>query len=158
MPTEKFLNPGRFGVASTGYGRIDFRAFVEAGTTLEDVLQPEFWSMVAGEITRAGTMPHIEVIADDMTFYAQLLVLHSGVTYAKPICILHVDLVERGETVEDLERIEEASESHKIVYKGPALKYCIVDRNGNMVSGGDRKKTKIEAQQFLKDHLISLAM
>jgi hypothetical protein len=158
MSTEKFLNPSRFGVASTGYGRIDFRAFVEVGTTLEDVLKPEFWSMVAGEISRAGTMPHIEVIADDMTFYAQLLVLHSGSTYAKAICILHVDFAERGESVEDLEKIEEDCENYKIAYKGPALKYCIVDKLGTIVSGGDRKKTKVEAQQFLKEHLVSLAM
>jgi hypothetical protein len=52
----------------------------ESGTTLEDVMKPEYWRAVTN-ILRPGTI--IEVSAEDGTYFADLIVYDVGLAWAK---------------------------------------------------------------------------
>ena len=148
---QKFLNPNRFKIASVGQGRIEYIATPEAGTTLEEVLDPAYWGLVASDVSRAQGMPHIEIIPDDLAYHADLLVVGASATLVKTKVIHHVQW-----EVETMD-VEPDTKGYTVAFKGSILKFCVIDGQGNVVAGSEGK-SKLEAQAFLKEHLKVLGM
>lgn len=73
------LRPGRFGLAEHKINH--FAVNADAGTTVDDILKPEYWANVAMHLRPTGG-DEITVICDDMSFRAHLWVVNAGHTYA----------------------------------------------------------------------------
>lgn len=143
----KKLPSSRFKLAD--YKRNEFRVTPEHGTTLEDIQKPEFWTHVAAQLAQFDT---IEVIPEDGSFYAELLVITSGKQFATVKLLRHVEL-ER--TVKKDAPEAQMHPDYRIEWGGVAEKHRIVRSDGEVMAKGLQKKADAEA--WLKDHLAQLA-
>lgn len=120
---------------------------VEMGTTLEQVMKPEFLANVA-----ANMRPYdrITVRTDDGVWYAELLVLTAGRTWVKTKKVLELQL-----TSQDVDMTEaEKADGFEIKHRGPHLKFCVVRKVDNEVIK-EQMETKSEAQSWLADYAKS---
>lgn len=65
-----------------------YRASIPSDLTMDDILKSEYWAHVAGRLSPAEK---IECIWEDMTKYAEILVISVGVAWAKIVCLKFVD-------------------------------------------------------------------
>lgn len=141
-PTQLKLNSTR--LKEDGFDRTNWVATVEAGTTLEDMEQPEFWTHVCGPGNRMRRMDKIAVLVDDETWYAELIVLAVGTGFAKVRVLFHLEF---GSTEE--EAGEDASVFVK--YRGPHLRFCVI-RKSDQVCIRDSFLKKEDADRYARDH------
>lgn len=119
----------------------------EAGTTLKDVLAQDYWANVAATKLKPGTI--IEVMPEDASFWAQLLVMDTG-RLAASVKVLHAVKLEADAP------LQEAPGDHYIEFKGPKLQWCIVRRSDkSIVKEGIRGKDT--ALRSLADYERALA-
>lgn len=117
----------------------------EAGTPYDALLKDGYWAHVSAKL-RSGD--RIEVLAEDGSYFAELLVLDAGRLYAKVAELRHVklDVVEVQEGDLMLEGLE-------VKWQGPHLKWCVL-------RGKDRLKDtmdKASAIQWMKNHVRAVA-
>jgi hypothetical protein len=127
--------------------RLNMFAEVPAGTTLDDVLSPEFWSAHTPRLKRGAI---IEVLSEDNALDCDLRVLKVGPTFA------HVRLL-RCHT-EEAERVAQETHSEITVGYGGKQGRWRVLHLGKVVKEG--METKVEAERFAEDFkrdLISVA-
>jgi hypothetical protein len=77
------LSVPRFAMAE--HKRMTYCVNPEEGTSFEEVLTPGYWAHVSGKLR---VLDQIEVVPDDMSYHATLLVLDAGRSYAK-VAVLH---------------------------------------------------------------------
>ena len=107
------LHPSRFALAS--HKRNVWFIVPPGGTTLEDVLDPLYWSHVAA---RLRPTDRIEVHAEDGSFFAELYVRDAG--------HLHASLVPlRTHAFKDAPA-EVPAADHAVQWKGPHHRWCVV--------------------------------
>lgn len=82
------------------YTRTVYTAKPEPGTTLDEMLKPEYWSHVAKNLM-PGTK--IEVTSSDSEWYAELLVRSASGTEANVALLHHVEFSTPSETTEEVE-------------------------------------------------------
>lgn len=110
-----------------------WRATPEHGTMPDDMLDPSYWVYVAEKLT---PFDRIEVVAQDRSFFGELLVLGGNKVSANVRWIQFIDLLssqenpgQQGEKVEP-KRVNTASEdsapSYKIEWGGPQHKWRIL--------------------------------
>lgn len=145
----KKLPSSRFKLAD--YKRNEFRVSPEHGTTLEDIQKPEFWSHVAAHLASFDT---IEVIPEDGSFYAELLVITAGKQFATVKLLRHVDL-EGKAAKKDLAPDTQLHPDYKIEWKGPTAKFCVIRIDGEKMAEGLANKD--EATAWLQDFLSKMA-
>jgi hypothetical protein len=97
MPEMKLL-PNQMKEAT--YTRTVFAAAPAAGTTKEDIANNEYWTHVARKI-QPGTI--IEVLPEDLAFFATLIVLWVGQNAVK---VKLLSFIELGDGEDDAERDE----------------------------------------------------
>ena len=139
--TPRRLLPTR--IKQAEYARNEFQITPEIGTSIEDVLAPEYWAHAAFQIKAHD---RIEVRTEDAAWYAELYVLKAerlpgSVFTASVRLIRFVDLTDDAE----LKRImapavelaaapvPEATGEYEIQWKGPAKKFCIIRRSDKTV-------------------------
>lgn len=116
-PAEKravILNPQRHGLREQL--RQDWVVNAENGTKIDDVLDPQYWAHVS-----ALMQPYdrIEVLQETGEWMLELLVINTGRNWAQ-VHVLHKhDLEQRAESMP-------AALKHKIEWKGPQLKFCVI--------------------------------
>ena len=116
----------------------DWTATVEVGTTLHDVLQPEFLANVS---SRLRPYDRIRIRVDTGEWYSELLVLSCGRVWAKLIPIFTLDL-----TTQDVETSQaDAADRYLIQYRGPHLKFCVIRRT-DKAPIKEQLENKAEAQ------------
>lgn len=95
----------------------------EQGTTLQDMLKPEYWAHVA---TKLRPNSRIEVVAEDSTWFAELFVVSVGRTWAQVSLLRFVELTES---------VVPAIPSAKFVIKwrGAKHKHCVMRVADNAV-------------------------
>jgi hypothetical protein len=96
------------------------------GVALEAALEPEFWAHVGKDLR---PFDRIELMAQDRTFIAELVVLSSGPGFAK------VKLLESYDLTDDMAGVEaeESAESPFLVkWNGPSDKYAVIRTSDNM--------------------------
>ncbi len=120
---------------------------VESGTTLQDVLQPEFFANVS---SRLRPYDRMYVRIDTGEWYAELLVLSCGRVWAKLIPVFTLDL-----TTQDVEVSQaDAADRYLIQYRGPHLKFCVI-RRVDKAPIKEQLENKAEAQAWLSSYLLT---
>ncbi len=133
--TAPQLHPSRFALA--GHKRNLYFVTPAEGTTLDEVLQPVFWSHVAA---RLRPTDRVEVHAEDGSWFAELAVRDAGHLHATlvPLRVFEFDEIER----------HAASADHQVQWKGPHHRWTVV-----RLSDGQFVKTECasreEAQMWL---------
>lgn len=117
------------------------------GAALDDVLDPAYWAHVAKSL-RPGD--HIEILAEDGTWWAMLLVRYTGRTEAAVAKLSHVEF---GEPSDDL---VSDSDTHSIAYGNYHTKFRVVRKSDKEVVK-DGFDTKEAAKRWLDGHMKALA-
>ena len=117
------LAPARFRQAE--YARNVFEVNCPSGTTLEDLIEQNYWQHVAHMLKQKD---RIEVTDDTLTFYIELMVLAADRLWAHVAVVHEVDLLPfHGQDIPIDERhykVEFAGAHHKyrVLYKGEMIK------------------------------------
>lgn len=119
-----------------------WRAVAPRGTSRERLLDSDFWSTVADKFLPYDT---IAVVAEDRSYYCELLVLESGRGYAA--------LIELNYHVLPALLVSNAGlpPNHEIIHLGPDELYA-VRRCSDGVLLGKGFSSREEAVSFLLDH------
>lgn len=124
----------------SGYAYLQYVATPEAGVTLEQVLEPSYWADVANRIK---PLSRIEVIPDDMSYFAYLVVIDVARNAAKVAVIHHTELSE----VES----EPAPEQFTVKFHGPHKKFAVLRKeDSSLVKDGFA--TKELAIRYARQH------
>lgn len=117
------------------------RVIAVAGTTLEQILNPEYWSHIAKNRLRIYDL--IEVLVEDGSAYYELLVVSVGRTEAHVALKLQMDLqtVAQGAL---------SPSDYSIKWSGPHTKHRVL-RGTDVIKDGFESKEY--AEQWLKNHL-----
>lgn len=108
------LNPQRMGTREER--RQDWAANAEVGTTIEDVLDPQYFSHMAQHFE---PFARIEVLEETGAWMLELLVINYGRNWAQVHVLARHDLAKRVEKAP-------ASTKHKVENKGAQLKWCVI--------------------------------
>ena len=139
------IMPERFREVS--YVTHDWSAKAELGITKQDVLRPGYWAHVAEMMS---PYDEIRLRSDDGSFYARLLVLESGRTWARVIVLEWVSLT-TAEVSMTQAQLEQEAAKFDVRLRGPH-KWSVVRKDDNAIiaEGIDRKE---EAEKVLFAHI-----
>lgn len=112
------IDPQR--IQSAEYLRRDWVCTAEEGTTVADVLDPGYWSHIAGQLT---LYDRIEVRIDSGEYLLELLVKKCGRNWAQVALLHHHDLVGKVPTGADV------ADEFDAVFKGPLRKWCVLRKS-----------------------------
>lgn len=139
-------NPQKFNSAE--FRRNEWFAAPEAGTTLEQILDPDFWSHVSG---RVKPLDIIEVLPEDASFYARLMVTSCSRIHAKVVVLYHKSLVDAGVA----EPTPDDAGQYEVKWLGPSGKFGVLrTKDKHTVKSGF--STKPEAEIYLQDYVKAL--
>jgi hypothetical protein len=102
----------------------------EEGTTIQDVMEPAYWSHVA---SRLRPYDHIEVRLETGEWIAEMLVLSQGLNWARVHMLHHHDLVMSHETPPE-------SQKHEVKWRGPHNKWCVIRLTDKQVLQAEMEK------------------
>jgi hypothetical protein len=106
------------------YLRRDWVCTAEEGTTVDDILDPGYWSHIAGQLT---IYDRIEVRIDSGEYLLELLVKDKGRNWAQVALLHHHDLVGKVKTG------EATADEFEAVFKGPLRKWCVLRKSDSKV-------------------------
>jgi hypothetical protein len=113
--------------------RVVYTAQLPTGTSLEDALKPEFWINFA---KRLRPCDQIELIPEDMSFFATVLVVDAD-SFGANVKVIHsIDL--------DADVIAQQSQTseYDVRWGGPHDKFRVVRKSDNaVISKGHQNKT-----------------
>jgi len=133
------LNPQRMELAEQW--RQDWVVNAEQGTTIGDVLDPQYWSHMA---YRMQPYDHIEVRLETGEWLLQLLVLSVGRNYVQVYLMVKHDLQGVGEDAP-------VAMKHKVEWKGPQHKW-VVTRLADSQAIQSGLESKEIANTWLSNH------
>ncbi len=116
----------------------------EENTPFDAVMDPQFYAHIAPNLRMYD---EIRVTTDDGAYYARLLVLAVGQTWAKVRKLEFVDLMgSESDTPAD------PMNQYYVKFRGPVLKWSMLRRSDNAVirEGMD---TRGEAERYMADHV-----
>jgi hypothetical protein len=116
----------------------------ESGDYPEDFLKPEYWSLVA---TKFQPYDHIEVRADDGTYWAEFLVVSCDRTWARVHKLRDARLQVANEQPVDPD--------YKVEWKGPHKKWCVI-RQGDKSIVHDGEAEKSFAVRWLEEYVRTI--
>ena len=120
---------------SAEFSRAIWRAHPEEDTPYETVLSDAYWAHRAREF-RAGHK--IEVLPDEMNYYAELLVMAAGVNWVRVIELLKVELKPAA--------VPRRQSEYSVAWRGPHRKFAIVRASdGAIVKDRFEKEHEAEA-------------
>jgi len=130
---------------NSSHYRTHWAAVVDAADTLDIVTKPEYWIHVCRQLRR---MDVIDILPENESYYAELLVLSTGTGYAKVMVLREVSLVEAD---------EEKVESRTFVkWNGPHARWAVIRKSDNFVLQ-DRIEEKAQAQAFADQYERKIA-
>lgn len=144
--TKKSINESRIQIA--GYLHNQFDVTAEQDTTLEDVLEVDYWKHIAGKLK---PLDQITVISEDGTWYARLLVISTDRLWARMYKLEYHDLTK---SYENMPKTQE--DEYDITWT--TISKFGIRKKGNEGKGllKDGFNTKLEAYQWLDGHLKTL--
>jgi hypothetical protein len=118
----------------------------ESGTTVEAIQEKEFWVHIAGNLHISD---RLEVIPEDFAYYAELLVVAVGRTWAKVKLLQHYRL--------DVDEEASLEPQHRVVWRGQKAKHSVVRISDSAVvkEGFDSKPSAVEYMNALETGAIS---
>jgi hypothetical protein len=139
------------------FARVIFAVTPEYGTKIEDVLKPEYWAHVASKLKPRC---RIEVLAEDNSYFAELLVITCGKTFASVTVLRYIDLsgkVPKPETASDkTEGLDEFNTAdHYVDYVTGQSRGRVIQRSSkNVVKEGFASKK--DAAVWMRAHEAEL--
>lgn len=127
------------------YTRLSLFAEVPEGTTLEDILTPEYWANHTQRLKRGAV---IEILSEDNSLDCEIRVLKVGQTFA------HVRLLRVYTDADGKRKDQKIHEDVKVDYGGKQDRWRIMHR-GEVVTSG--LETKAEAEKAADDYRLKLA-
>lgn len=115
------------------------------GVTLEDIQQPAYWSHVARQLSPGSK---IEVMAQDGSYYALLLVVTKGRAEVAVEVLFAKEL--------DGMAVEEDDPAYIVEWKAPALKWCVIRTADNEIVA-DKFPHKSHAFNWIKNRKKAMA-
>lgn len=115
---------------------------VEKAVGPKALLQPAFWSHVAG---RLKPRDRIEVTAADGAWFAELMVRTASRLEAKVAMMRFVDLEKADKAASELTEVE----AYEVTYRGPSAKWSVKRRSDAAVMV-ERLETKAEAEAWVQ--------
>jgi hypothetical protein len=128
------IDEGRTQLAE--YARQDWVVNAEEGTTIEDILKPEYWSLVC---VRMKPYDHIEVRLETGEWIAELIVLQADRLYAAVHPLKIHDLIGVGQE-------KPLAPEYVAEWKGPQKKWCVIRLHDQHIVQ-ERIEDKLTAQQ-----------
>jgi hypothetical protein len=139
----RILVPTRMHLAE--HVRRDWVVDAEEGTTLDEVLDPQFWAHMAAQMTPFN---RVEVRVETGEWVADLIVINCGRNWAQMHLIAQHELQKRQES-------PPSSEKHDVLWKGPHLKFCVLRKyDGQMLQQGFQ--SRVLAQEWLTNYERSI--
>lgn len=94
------------------------------GTPFSRALEPDYWVLMARSVTPGD---RIEIMPEDATFFAELLVRATTDRTVRVHVLRHVEIPDDSTPRPEL--------SFSVIYRGPNKRYCVM-RNGEIVQDG----------------------
>ncbi len=116
-PSNRVVRIDEARTALAEYARQDWVVNAEEGTKIEDILKPEYWSLVC---VRMKPYDRIEVRLETGEWIAELLVLQADRLYAQVYPLKIHDLVGAENALKPM------APEYQSVWKGPQKKWCII--------------------------------
>lgn len=134
-------------VQLTESARTSYFVTIPAETAYKDILKPEYWKHVCKKF---GRFTRIELTTDDQQYYAELLVLDTGPTWA----------VVKELSYHDLNNIEiiKAAEKHaeyEMKWRGPHYKWSVLRKSDSAVIK-EQFEQKNQAALFLQEYIRTI--
>jgi TusA-related sulfurtransferase len=139
--TEASLNPNA--LIDAEFSRRVYCVNVLPSTTVEDLVNPNFWTHVAMKL-RPGDM--IEVLSDDKAFCAKLVVRSARRLDATVSLVYWKDL--------EIADVSQIASEYEIVFRGAKSRWSILKGSDVLKSCFD---TRNQAEAYLADHLKAIA-
>lgn len=134
-----FLDPQRMGLAE--HRRQDWVVNAAAGTTREDVLNPQYWAHMAAQMQ---PYDRIDVRLETGEWMLELLVGGVGRNWAQ------VHLLHQHELTKIADAMPRA-QLHIVEWKGPQRKWAVIRlSDGAIIQDG--KQSRAEAQAWMEHH------
>lgn len=132
------IQPERVHLAE--HARQDFVVNAEEGTTIEDVMDPQYLAHVAGKLQ---AFDRVEVRLETGEWTADFIVANCGRNWATLKMIAKHDL-----RVSEEDAVEAVPSPYEVRYRGPQLLHCVIRKSdGQTMQQGMR--TKLEAMAWL---------
>lgn len=117
-----------------------------AGTSKDDVFRADFW---ANNVNRLPPMTRVVFITQDMEFEGEVLVLDSGVGFARVVPIRFTQIQASDAQMPDESPL-------KVEWKAPRLKYAVIRKgDGEIMKSGFAQRHDAEAWAI--NHLKAMA-
>lgn len=131
------------------FARQLFRAIPPAGTKIEEMLDPSYWAHVAKRFN-----PHdmIEVIPEDGSFYARLIVLSVAHLSMKVQALECVVLVANPKVAK-----ADAIAQFEVNWGGPNAKWRVLRKSDGAAVTNDSFQTQEEAQEWINNNFNKMA-
>ena len=136
--TVRILQPQRMGLAE--HLRQSWVVDAEEGTTISEVLNPQYWAHMAAEMQ---PFARIEVRLETGEWVADLMCINVGRNWAQVNLLQKYDLEERSENP--------VSQTHKVEWKGPHKKHCVIRIADSSVLQ-DGFSEKVKAIEWMVNH------
>lgn len=121
---------------------------VPSDITLDNLLQPDFWAHVGAQLRPCA---RIEVVPEDMSWFAELIVLDCGRLWAKVAPLRFVELAGKADVP-----TPSAADAYKVEFKGPIKKHVVI-RQSDKVIVQEGIAQKEDAHRWIADHINTLA-
>lgn len=110
----------------------------EVGTTIDDVMSPEYWAHTSGKMER---LDRIEVRMETGEWVAELIVVETGRNWASMYLVAKHELQPSGKD-------EAESTKHEVTWRGQQHKWCVKRlSDGEVMQAG--MESKVTAQAWL---------
>jgi hypothetical protein len=124
-----------------------YTAVVESGTNLNHIQEPSFWAHVSGP-KNIRPMDRIEVMPEDGSYWAELLVLNAGPMFAKVHLMRHYEIGEVGTAA--------VSDAFAVAWKGPMRQHAVIRVKDNAIMQ-DKFNSKEAALGWLAENAKNMA-
>lgn len=115
----------------------------EEGTPFEAVLDPQFFAHIAPKLRMYD---EIRVTTDEGAYYARLLVLATGQTWAKVAKLEYIDLAGKSDATAD------PMSPYFVKFRGPVLKWSMLRRADDAVIK-EGMENRGEAERYMADYV-----
>lgn len=122
------------------------------GHKFDDLLRSEYWAHIANRIQ--GPMDRIECLAEDYTFYAELMVMDKGTNWVKVVALSGpTDLSASAPS----EKLEAEISPFEVTFAGPKARYRVIRKSDNEVIK-EGFPTRGDAEKYTTEYRRSLAI
>ena len=139
------LTPDRFKQAE--YTRNIFAMTPAPNTEVEHLMKPEYWSHVARQLNPTD---RVEVIAEDNSWFAEVLVMSTGPNWARVKLLRYTPLAEKSAKAD----APVTNPQFDVNYGGVSAKHRVVRLSDKSVIK-DGFATKAEAVKYMQEYELS---